>query len=184
MGANCRWVKEGHKVLWHNANDEFLFFEGDTVSEVQPADAHEVRAATFLKFYETFCILIVHMLLQLFQCQMRVKCLPFHRQLNESQVLRYGSILRYIVDGAKPFSAGLSVAQSIVVHDPSPHRYKDYMKVQGAANRPLFMPFWDIAELDAVREKLHPHISHMDVSTYHVVVRPFLLFAVVATVLN
>ncbi|KAK9917295.1 hypothetical protein WJX75_002893 [Coccomyxa subellipsoidea] len=105
-----KWVKEGHKVLWHNANDEFLFFEGDTVSEV----------------------------------------------------LRYGSILRYIVDGAKPFSAGLSVAQSIVVHDPSPHRYKDYMKVQGAANRPLFMPFWDIAELDAVREKLHPHISHMD----------------------
>lgn len=170
-------------MLWHNANDKFFCFEGDTVTEVQAADAHEVRAATFFKFYETLCILIAYMLLHILHALCASRASSFHQQMTLSQVLRYGSILRYIVDGAKPFSAGLSVAQSIVVHDPNPHRYKDYTKVQGAADRPLFMPFWDIAELDAVREKLHPHISHMDVSTYHVVVRPFLPFAIVVTVL-
>lgn len=70
--------------------------------------------------------------------------------------------LYYIVDGAVPL-VDLEVKQSLVAHSPDDSRYKEYLKIRGAASSPLYMPFWDEEELELVRLKLHPDITRNQV---------------------
>lgn len=71
--------------------------------------------------------------------------------------------VRYIADGAMPFS-WLSVAQSFVAHYPDYAQYKNYMKLNTAANAPMYLPLWGEEELNIVRKRMHPEISEWQVS--------------------
>ncbi|CAL8466521.1 g6057 [Coccomyxa elongata] len=66
--------------------------------------------------------------------------------------------LRYIADGVAPLIPNVQVVQSLVAH--SPDESVEYMKPRGHLAAPLYMPFWEIDELKAVRPKLFPKISH------------------------
>ncbi len=70
------------------------------------------------------------------------------------------SSLRYIADGVAPFIPGGQVAQLLVAHSPDHQQYKQYMKPRGHLPVPLYMPFWELHELEAVRQRFYPNISH------------------------
>ena len=62
--------------------------------------------------------------------------------------------LRYIADGAAPIVTDPSVEQSLVAHSPDVRKYKEYLKPPGHLASPLWMPVWELHELEALRAKL------------------------------
>lgn len=73
------------------------------------------------------------------------------------------SNLRYIADGVAPLFPRVQVVQSFVAHFPDREKYKQYMKPNGHAAAPLYMPFWEMHELDALREMQYPNVSRDEV---------------------
>ena len=71
------------------------------------------------------------------------------------QVMQSGSIpgLRYIADGTSPLVPKPNVEQSLVAHSPDDSKYKEYLKPPGHESGPLWMPFWELEELEALRAK-------------------------------
>jgi hypothetical protein len=61
--------------------------------------------------------------------------------------------LRYIADGAAPLVPKPWVEQSLVAHSPDDSKYKEYLKPRGHEKGPLWMPFWEPDELEALRAK-------------------------------
>lgn len=61
--------------------------------------------------------------------------------------------LRYIADGATPLIDEPDLEQSFVAHSPDELKYKDYLKPEGHLAGPLWMPFWELAEMEALRAK-------------------------------
>ena len=61
--------------------------------------------------------------------------------------------LRYIADGASPIVTDPKVEQSLVAHSPDDSKYKEYLKPPGHGKGPLWMPFWEPHELEALRAK-------------------------------
>ena len=72
-----------------------------------------------------------------------------------AQVLASQAIpgLRYIADGASPLLAAPKVEQSFVAHSPDRSKYKEYMKPPKHLASPLWMPFWELDELETLRAK-------------------------------
>ena len=61
--------------------------------------------------------------------------------------------LHYISDGASPVVSGLTAEQSLVAHYSDESKYKQYLKPLGHLCGPLWMPFWEPDELEALRAK-------------------------------
>ena len=61
--------------------------------------------------------------------------------------------LRYIADGASPLLDEVQAEQSLVTHSPDEDKYSEYLKPPGHAPAPLWMPFWELPELEALRAK-------------------------------
>ena len=62
---------------------------------------------------------------------------------------------RYIADGAAPLSLPQKVTRSLVAHSPADSKYRPYMKQKGHLGVPLYMPFWEVHELEKLRERLY-----------------------------
>ena len=60
---------------------------------------------------------------------------------------------RYIADGDSPVVSDLHAEQSLVAHYPDRSKYKQYLKPPGHKAAPLWMPFWEPDELEALRAK-------------------------------
>ena len=63
--------------------------------------------------------------------------------------------LRYIADRVTPLVPQPQAEQSLVAHSPDRSKYKDYLKATGHMPGPLWMPFWELHELEALRAKLY-----------------------------
>ena len=61
--------------------------------------------------------------------------------------------LRYIADGSSPLVPDPMAEQSLVAHSPNVSKYKEYLKPPGHSASPLWMPFWEPHELEALRAK-------------------------------
>ena len=60
---------------------------------------------------------------------------------------------RYIADGVSPVVTEPEAEQSLVAHYPDESKYKQYLKPRGHVGGPLWMPFWEPEELEALRAK-------------------------------
>ena len=78
------------------------------------------------------------------------------KQAQRLQVLGARDVpgLRYIADGAAPIVTDPKVEQSLVAHSPDVSKYKEYLKPPGHSASPLWMPVWELHELEALRAKL------------------------------
>ena len=61
--------------------------------------------------------------------------------------------MRYIADGATPLVPAPQVEQSMVAHYPDLSKYKKYLKPDNHMSGPLWMPVWELPELEALRAK-------------------------------
>ena len=74
-----------------------------------------------------------------------------------SQVLRVPTLgpLRYIADGISPLLDAPVVEQSFVAHSPDRSKFKEYLKPRGHLAAPVYMPHWDMEELEILRAGLY-----------------------------
>ncbi len=72
--------------------------------------------------------------------------------------------MRYIADGISPVVPNPGVQQSLVAHSPDDSKYKEYLKPPGHESGPLWMPFWELGELEALRAKRFAEkVTHAEV---------------------
>ena len=92
--------------------------------------------------------LFVHPLLQFAQ----LKRLTVTKSL---QVLKPGGFpgLRYIADGTSPLKNAPAVEQSFVAHSPEESKYMDYLKPPNHLPFELWMPLWELHEMEALRAR-------------------------------
>ena len=79
------------------------------------------------------------------------------------QILGSESIIpgvRYIADGASALLTELVVDQSFTAHAPDDSKYNEYLKPEGHVAAPLWMPFWEMHELEALRVKRVQNVTH------------------------
>lgn len=90
------------------------------------------------------------------------------------QVLHYCNVpgLRYIADGAGPLLPEPHIEQSLVAHYPDESKYKQYLMPVGHLSGPLWMPFWEPSELEALRAKrFEGKVTHVEVGPFHLYTR-------------
>ena len=63
--------------------------------------------------------------------------------------------VRYIADGTSPLLDAPVVEQSFVAHSPDRSKFKEYLKPKGHLTAPVYMPHWDMEELEILRAGLY-----------------------------
>ena len=67
--------------------------------------------------------------------------------------------MKYIADGVGTIYYGLAAQQSVVTHSADGQRFRKFMNQDGHLPSPLWMPMWDVDELEELRRWKFPRID-------------------------